>query len=174
MKTHTLLLLALGTSCLTASAFATAGEARGETQAGVAACNPGPGVFCGPAKATIFVNGKRYALANGRCDRYRTYFLVNIGTAVTSGAAKRPKRLYFGLIMGRSPAYPDPVVNKPGVYRKGLITMRLGGPQVDLHNEPDLRIVLGAGLRSGTFSATKAGSPFYGTPTYKVKGSFTC
>ena len=76
--------------------------------------------------------------------------------------------------MGRSPAYSEPVVNKPGIYRKGLITVNVRGVQIDLHNESNLKIVLGAGLRSGRFSATKPESPIYGTPSYAVKGSFTC
>ena len=76
--------------------------------------------------------------------------------------------------MGRSPAYSEPVVNKPGIYRKGLITVNARGVQVDLHDEADLKIVLGAGLHSGRFSATKPGSKIWGTSTYKVSGSFSC
>jgi len=131
-------------------------------------------VFCGPAKAKVTVNRKAFTIENGVCERHATYFLVNIGTVVTGTGRNRSKLPYFGLIMGRSPAYSEPVVNKPGIYREGLITVNARGVQVDLHNESDLKIVIGAGLRSGRFSATKPGSPIYGTPTYKVAGSFTC
>lgn len=130
-------------------------------------------VFCGPAKATVTINGRPLTIRNGVCERHRTYFLVNIGTAIPGGKQKS-KLPYFGLIMGRSPAYAEPPVTKPGSYRRGAITISGRGLQVDLHDEADLRITLGEGLRSGTFSATKPGSPIYGTPAYSVKGSFTC
>ena len=130
-------------------------------------------VFCGPAKATLTINGRPLTIRNGVCERHRTYFLVNIGTAVPGGRG-RPRIPYFGLIMGRSPAYAEPPVTKPGTYRRGTITITGRGLQVDLHDEADLRITLGEGLRSGTFSATKPGSPIYGTPGYSVKGSFAC
>ena len=151
--------------------------------AGVASsCTPGvktirgfqARVFCGPAKARVSVNRKTFTIENGVCERHATYFLVNIGTVVTGTGRNRPRLPYFGLIMGRSPAYSDPVVNKPGTYRKGLITVNGRSVQVDLHNEADLRITLRPGLRSGTFSATKPASPIYGMPSYEVKGSFTC
>lgn len=146
------------------------------------ACSPGvktingfpARVFCGPAKAKVSVNGKQVTIENGVCERHRTYFLINIGTAVTGIGGNRPKLPYFGLIMGRSPAYSEPVVNRPGIYRKGLITVNARGVQVDLHDETDLKIVLGAGLRSGRFSATKPGIAIYGTPEVRVTGSFTC
>lgn len=175
-------LLALVVGGGSGTARAGAGLAEGEVRAGIAACEPGPRVihgfqarvFCGPARATVTVNGKTVTVKNGVCERYPTYFLVNIGTAVTGIGKNRPKLPYFGLLMGRSPAYVEPAVTKPGNYRKGTITFNGSGIQVDLHNEPDLRITLAPGLRSGTFSATKPGSPIYGTPTYKVKGSFSC
>lgn len=131
-------------------------------------------VFCGPAKARVTVNRMSFTIENGVCERHPTYFLVNIGTAVTGIGRNRPKLPYFGLIMGRSPAFTEPAVNKPGTYRKGLITVNVGGVQVDLHDEADLKIVLGGGLRSGRFSATKPGSKIYGPLTYKASGSFSC
>jgi hypothetical protein len=161
--------------------LAVAGGA-GEARAGAAGCDPGPRsvrgfqtqVFCGPATAKLIVNRKAFTIENGVCERHTTYFLVNIGTVVSGLGLDRPKLPYFGLVVGRSPAYPDPVVNKPGTYRKGSITVDGPGVQVDLHNEADLKIVLGAGLRSGRFSATKPGSAIYGTPAYKVSGTFSC
>jgi hypothetical protein len=165
-------------SCVTVLAFALS------TRAGTLgeACTPGvktiagfqARVFCGTAKVAVTVNGRSVTIRGGACERYSTYFLVNIGTAVTGTGKNRPKLAYFGLLMGRSPAYAEPAVTKPGTYRRGTITINGRGAQVDLHNEPDLRITIGRGMRSGTFSATKPGSPIYGTPTYTVKGSFTC
>ena len=151
--------------------------------AGVASsCTPGvktirgfqARVFCGPAKARVTVNRKTFAIGNGVCERHATYFLVNIGTVVTGIGRNKPKLAYFGLIMGRSPAYSEPVVNKPGTYHRGLITVHGHGVEVDLHDEADLKIVLGAGLHSGHFSATKPGSTIYGTPGYEVSGTFSC
>jgi hypothetical protein len=178
-----LVVTALAASAAAALTLAGSGRADGGApRAGIGACTPGPRlvrgfqarVFCGPARATVVVNRRRFAFENGVCERHRTYFLVNIGTVVTGIGKSRPKLPYLGLLMGRSPAYAEPVVNKPGTYRKGTITLTSRGLQVDLHNEEDLRITIGPGMRSGTFSATKPGSAIYGIPTYKVAGSFTC
>jgi len=166
------LVLALAVSARSGAA----GQLRSE------ACTPGvkaiagfqARVFCGPAKAAVIVNGKSVTFRNGVCERHSTYFLVNVGTVVTGVGKNRPKLPYFGLLMGRSPAYAEPAVTKPGTYHKGTITINGSFPPVDLHNEPDLRITIGPRMRSGTFSATKPGRPIYGTATYKVKGSFTC
>ncbi len=156
--------------------------AGGNAQARTAACSAGvktirgfqAQVFCGPAKATVVVNQRRVTVRNGMCERHPTYFLANIGTVVTGFGKKRPELPYFGLIMGRSPAYLEPVVNKPGTYHKGLITVNVPGLHVDLHDESDLTIVLGPGMRGGRFSATKPASAIYGTPKVTVTGSFTC
>ena len=104
-------LLALVVGGASRTARAGAGLAEGEVRAGIAACEPGPRVihgfqarvFCGPARATVTVNGKTVTVKNGVCERYPTYFLVNIGTSVTGIGKNRPKLPYFGLLMGRSP-----------------------------------------------------------------------
>jgi hypothetical protein len=165
-------------------ALALVGSAGASVHRQVAAnaCRPGATtikgfqarVFCGPAKARVTIDGRSFTVTGGACERHSTYFLVNIGTVVTGTGEKRPKLPYFGLLMGRSPAYAEPAVRKPGTYRKGTITISSGSRQVDLHNEADLRITLGAGLRSGTFAATTPESVIYGTPAARVKGSFSC
>src|SRR5207249_11461254 len=104
------------------------------------------------------VNGKRFSIKNGMCERHAKYFLINIGTVVLGVGKNKPQIPYFGLIMGDSPAFSDPPVNKPGTYHKALITIDGPGINVDLHNEADLTVVLKSGLRSGTFSGTHPGS----------------
>jgi hypothetical protein len=176
-----LAVVAVGAS-IASSALVATGRGQWETRAGVAACDSGPRVargmsaqaFCGPARATVVVNRRRITFRSGVCERHSKYFLVNIGTAVSGLGTRKPQPPYFGLVMGRSPAYSEPVVNKPGTYHQGLITVNARGMHIDLHDEQDLTIVLGPGLRAGRFSATKPASPIYGTPAYGVAGSFTC
>jgi len=132
-------------------------------------------VFCGPATVRGTVNGKRFAIANGVCERYPNYFVVNIGTVVLGLGKNKPKLPYFGLLMGKSPAYSyDPAVAKDGTYTKGLITITSPKLKADLHNETDLKITLKNGRRAGRFSGTKPGSTIFNTPTVKVAGSFRC
>jgi hypothetical protein len=165
-----LALLALGATAQGGGAVPTA----------TSACKPGvttikgfqARVFCGPAKVAAVVNGKKYVIKNGVCERYPTYFLINIGTTVLGIGKNRPELPYFGLLMGRSPAYSEPPVNTPGTYHKGLITIDVPGVHEHLHNEPDLKIVLKAGLKSGTFSASRPAQ--YGDKALKVSGAFSC
>ena len=57
--------------------------------------------FCGPAKATVRVNGKTYALKGGSCLKTGKYVNVNIGTVVLGAKSQKPP--YFSIVVG---AYP--------------------------------------------------------------------
>jgi hypothetical protein len=143
------------------------------------ACTPGVtkvagGVartFCGSAKAAVTRNGKTVTFKGGECEIYPRYLVVNIGTASPTG-----NKPYFGLLVGKHPAATaaDPVVSGDGVYRKGLVTAKAPGFSAGLYNNPDLKIALAHGRRTGTFSGSKPGSKLFGTPAEKISGSFTC
>ena len=162
----------VGAACvvLALAVAAPGGGAAGRT----AGCTPGmksvngfqARVFCGPAKATVKVNGKTHVFKGGVCERHPAFLSINIGTVVLGTGKGKPKLPYFGLVVGRSPAYPDPPVRKPGTYHRALITFTAPGLDVGLHSEPDLTIVLTRGLASGTFSATQ---PANKPPTYAPK-----
>jgi hypothetical protein len=168
---------------LAAAAFAaspaTAGPAASEAcTSGVRTVNGVQArVFCGPARATAFVNGKRYAFANGECELRGKYVAVNIGT-VMLGAGKGPALSYFGLLMGKHPAAPpaEPAVAKDGTYRGGLVTMTARGlaAGASLYGAPNLKITLRNNRRAGSFSGTMPGSKLTNRPALKVRGSFTC
>jgi hypothetical protein len=167
-----------------AAGLALASPARGTATA----CKPGVTtlngvsvrVFCGPAKATVHVKvgskaPKTYTFKNGQCDRYPKYFDANIGTVALGFAKKKP--LYFGLLMGKSPAATskDPVVAKDGTYKGGLITIGTGtGASYTLHGTDQLTITLKKGRRAGSFVGKRPGSTLFNQSALSVTGSFTC
>ena len=94
MRVHALIVV----SALAIAAAVTAAAAAAPTRA---SCTPGQSTidgnsamtFCGPAKATVRVNGKTYALKGGSCLKTGKYVNVNIGTVVLG--AKSQKLPYF-------------------------------------------------------------------------------
>src|SRR5215203_3100228 len=87
--------------CATGALMTTVG-ASGAVKAG-AACVPGVkkinGVsartFCGPAKATVKMNGKTFSYSGGECSKGAGLFAVNIGTIVLGKLKNKPE--YFGV-----------------------------------------------------------------------------
>ena len=113
-------------------------------------------VFCGPAKASVKVGSATYAFAGGACLK-RPRFSVNVGTLSFDPGAKAP---YFGLSLPRARA---------GTYTGKQVTLSFtaGAQHIALATRAATRVVLRAGLRSGTF----AGSDLLGKT---VSGSFSC
>jgi hypothetical protein len=143
-----------------------------------AACTPGQSTidghsamtFCGPAKATVRVNGKTYALKGGSCLKTGKYVNLNIGTVVLG--AKSQKLPYFSILVG---AYPGanagtPAAPKDGTYGGGLVVVRVKGKAWDLNGfDKDVKITLKKNRTAGTFT----GSTHF-SPRIKVTGSFSC
>jgi len=154
-----------------AAALATAGAASPQ-QAG---CTPGQFtsgsssgvVFCGPAKATVKVGGKTYALSGGSCTKTSKYVNINVGTLVLSGPRK--KYSYFGLLAGQYPGAPPgaKAAPKDGTYAGGLVSLVWRGKSYSA--DTNVRITLKKGRSAGTFSG--AG---HFTPNLKLTGSFSC
>lgn len=149
-----LVIAGMGTALiLAASAFATPQHA--------AACVPGvkkingfnARTFCGPAKATLRINGRTVVYKGGQCSKSFVGFEVNIGTVVIGNLKKKPE--YFGLV-----AKP-----KAGTSGDGTLAVNHAGKGAAVLKAT---ITLKPGLKSGTFSGKVFGEP---TP---ITGSFTC
>jgi hypothetical protein len=125
-----------------------------------AACTPGVhkigGVnartFCGPAKASVHLNGKTITYKNGECSKSIGLFSVNIGTIVLGSLKNKPE--YFGVTAKA----------KAGAQTRQAIAVVHGGKTSAIIGT----VTLKAGLKSGTFSGKVFGSPT------KITGSFTC
>ena len=148
-----------GTLCAAAIvALALTASAVGSSQA--AACVAGVkkinGVsartFCGPAKATVRMNGKTIAYKGGQCSKSSFGWSINIGTVVLGPLAKKPE--FFG-ITARA---------KAGPQTDGAVAIVHLGKDVSVLGT----VTLKPGLKSGTFSGK-----VFGDPT-RITGSFTC
>jgi hypothetical protein len=155
----TALIAAAFTLAGTATAPAATAVASGSPQS-AAACVPGVkkinGVtartFCGPAKATVKMNGKTISYSGGNCSKSLGLFAVNIGTVVLGTLRNKPE--YFGVTAGA----------KPGVQtRQGVSVVHAGRSQAIIGT-----VTIKAGLKAGTF----AGKVFGSSKT--ISGSFTC
>jgi hypothetical protein len=109
--------------------------------------------FCGPAKATVHVNGKTIAYKGGACSKSSFGWSINIGTVVLGNLSKKPE--YFGIT-----AEP-----KAGTQGNGAVAVVHAGKGLAVTQST---IKLTAGLKSGTFSGK-----VFGAPT-RVTGSFSC
>jgi hypothetical protein len=109
--------------------------------------------FCGPAKATVHINGKTVFYKGGQCSKSSFGWSINIGTVVLGNLAKKPE--YFGIT-----AQP-----KSGTQGNGAVAVVHAGKGLAVTSSA---ITLKAGLKSGTFSGK-----VFGAPT-RVTGSFTC
>jgi hypothetical protein len=157
--------LAIGVlvALITASCIYAAVASAAPQPQSVSACTPGAKtiggaparVFCGPAKATVQVGGTTYRFANGACQR-APGFTVNIGT-LGFGSSKLS---YFGVSLPRAAV---------GAYtgKQVTVSFNVGARRFSLSPSAGTKVVLAAGLRSGTFS----GRDLSGRA---VKGSFTC
>ncbi len=142
-------LVLLAVACVALAAVAHA-------SARVAACTPGikPGgrTYCGPARATLKVGGKRYLFRGGNCKISGGTWLLNIGTITLIGT---PKHTYLGITV---------FSRKPG-KRSAAVSWQLQGKTKSLRNA---FVTLARGLRKGTFT----GSVIPGGG--KASGSFRC
>jgi hypothetical protein len=128
--------------------------------AGATTCVPGVktinGVsartFCGPAKATVRVNGKTISYAGGACSTSIGLFTVNIGTVVL-GTLKNARE-YVGVTAKA----------KAGTQSRQTIAVVHAGKSQGIIGT----VTLKAGLKQGTFAGKAFGS------TEMISGSFTC
>jgi hypothetical protein len=155
----TALLAAAFTLSGTATALAATAFASGSSQS-AAACVPGVkkinGVsartFCGPAKATVKMNGKTISYGGGKCSKSLGLFSVNIGTVVLGNLRNKPE--YLGVTASA----------EAGVQtRQGVSVVHAGRSQAIIGT-----VTIKAGLRAGTFSGKVFGS------SKIISGSFTC
>jgi hypothetical protein len=113
-------------------------------------------VFCGPAKATAKVGSTAYRFAGGACQK-APGFSVNVGTLSFASSARVS---YFGISLPKA---------KPGTYTGTQVTLsfNVGKQRHSLVSSAGAKVVLGPGVRSGTF----AGKDLLGKA---ITGSFTC
>jgi hypothetical protein len=76
--------------------------------------------FCGPATATVRVDGKTFTFTQGNCVKTANYVSVNVGVLVLAQKARRQPN-YFGLDIGRIPGSGSPPARKDGSYRSGTV-----------------------------------------------------
>jgi hypothetical protein len=144
---------ATATLVLAASAFASP-QSASACVAGVKKINGvSARTFCGPAKATVHINGKTVFYKGGECSKSSFGWSINIGTVVLGNLRQKPE--YFG-ITAKSTA---------GTQTNGAVAVVHAGKGLAVTTS---RITLKAGLKAGTFSGK-----VFGAPT-RVSGSFTC
>jgi hypothetical protein len=108
--------------------------------------------FCGPAKATVKMNGKTISYTGGACSTSIGLFTVNIGTAVLGTIKNAPE--YLGVTAKA----------KIGTQsRQTIAVVHAGKSQAIIGT-----VTITAGLKQGTF----AGKAFGSTET--ISGSFSC
>jgi hypothetical protein len=112
--------------------------------------------FCGPARATVRLGGRRYTFASGRCkvDRTARLYVVDIGVATEPPA--RPTSRYFSV---RSKKLT------PGVTTTGAVALIVNRRWYTV--APNT-ITLSARMKSGTFR----GGLLFGSGT--ASGSWSC
>ncbi len=147
MKAALLLLAVAGAALVTA----TQASAR-------QACKPGDNTagrtFCGPAKATLRVHGKKYRYnQGGNCSIDGSTWTLNIGTISLHG---KPKRAYFGITV---------FSKKAGTHGAAVTWQRPNGTTASLLNA---KVTLARGLKKGTFTGS------INTGGGKGTGSFSC
>ena len=93
--------------------------------------------FCGPARATLVVGGKRLSFAGGECAVSGNRFTVNIGSITLGGT---PRYRYFGIsVTGVAPGrYPNAAVAWQMPQSRGAL----------IH----ATVVVGVGRQKGTFT----------------------
>jgi hypothetical protein len=158
MKRTTILitmLLAVGAAAtFAATALASGSPDRAE------ACVPGvkkiQGVnartFCGPAKASVKLNGQTVSYKQGECSKSTGLFAVNIGTVVLGNLKNKPE--YFGVTAkakaGKQTGQAVAIVHTGKSYAvMGTVTLK-------------------SGLKSGSFTGEVFGS------SKVISGTFSC
>ena len=108
--------------------------------------------FCGPAKATVKLNGRTVSYAGGACSTSIGLFSVNIGTVVLGTLKNAPE--YLGVTAKA----------KAGTQsRQTIAVVHAGETQAIIGT-----VTIKAGLKQGTFAGKVFGS------TEMLSGSFTC
>jgi hypothetical protein len=108
--------------------------------------------FCGPAKATVKMNGKTISYTGGACSTNIGLFTVNIGTVVLGAPKNAPE--YLGVTAKA----------KVGTQsRQTIAVVHVGKSQAIIGN-----VTIKAGLKQGTFAGKAFGS------TEIISGSFAC
>jgi len=146
--------------CAAAALLATAVAGGARAAGRVATCTPGTkaiaGVpartFCGPAKATVTLNGKTVSYKGGSCSTSIGLFSVNIGTVVLGPVKNAPE--YFGVTATAKPR---------SQARQTIALVHAAG-----HHAVIGSVTLKPGLKSGTFTGKE-----FGAKT-SISGTFTC
>jgi hypothetical protein len=157
MKRH--ILVAVLVAAASATALAATAFASGSPRS-AATCVPGVkkinGVnartFCGPAKATVKVNGSTISYKGGECSKSVGLFAVNIGTVVLGNLKNKPE--YLGVT----------ATAKAGVQTRQTVAVVHAGKSKSIIGT----VTLKPGLKGGTFSGKAFGS------SAVISGSFTC
>jgi hypothetical protein len=153
MKRLIVIVGATAALALSASAFASP-QSASACVPGVKKLNGVPArTFCGPAKATVHINGKTVSYRGGECTKSSFGWSINIGTVVLGNLRQKPE--YFGITAKAS----------AGTQGNGAVAVVHAGKSLAVTQSA---IKLAAGLKSGTFSGK-----VFGAPT-RVSGSFTC
>jgi hypothetical protein len=142
-----LLLLAVAGAALVAATHAAARQA----------CTPHGDntsrTFCGPAKANLHDNGKKYVFnEGGKCSTDSSTWSVSIGTITLAG---KPKHKYIGVTV---------YSKKSGTHNAAVSWQLPNGTNESLKHA---KATLAPGLKKGTFKGT---NPSGGTD----RGSFSC
>ena len=144
-----------------AAVVVTTALARTAPAAGkIATCTPGTKkiggaparTFCGPAKATVTLNGKTVSYKGGICSTSIGLFTVNIGTVVLGTVKNAPE--YFGVTAKAKPGSQS---------RQTIAVVHAGSSRAVIGT-----VTLKAGLKGGTFTGKAFGSKAV------ISGSFTC
>jgi hypothetical protein len=109
--------------------------------------------FCGPARATVHLNGKTVIFEGGQCSTGPAGWTVNIGTVVL-GTVKAPPE-YFGVTAKA----------KAGSHANQAVALDHAGKGYAITQNT---VTLKPGIRSGTFTGTAFGS------SSPVTGTFSC
>jgi len=142
--------------------------AAGAGTRAAAACKPGVHtigkttyrIFCGPASASVKVQGKTHSFRNGSCltvgaASAAKVFTMSIGTLTVSKS--KPKYSYLGITV--------PGVNHDGVFRRAVVTWAFAGKRYSLYN---VKLRLSGNRTRGAFSGRIVGK------RVTVTGSFRC
>ncbi len=111
-------------------------------------------LYCGPAKATLNIGGKKSKIVGGACGS-STSQSTSLGffIGVLTYSAKKQVNRFASMVIRPKP-------KRPGTYVDGAkwdISTLVQAPGTDFSGPA--KVVLKKGLRSGTFSAKQGGKP---------------
>jgi hypothetical protein len=121
-------------------------------------------VFCGPATASVTIDGKSASFKQGNCMKTSKYISVNIGTVVL-GSTKKPKPDYFGMTVGQVLGDTSvPAAGHDGTYTHAVFALDYKGKGYAVTT---VTVKLQGNRTHGTFSGKTL-------LNQSVKGSFHC